>query len=70
MRINARPFSNLCKEYIMISWAVTFLVIALIAAVLGFSGIAGTAVNLAWILAVVGIVLALVFGLMGRRPPS
>lgn len=54
----------------MLSWAVTLLVIALIAAVLGFSGIAGTAVNLAWILAVVGIVLALVFGLLGRRPPS
>lgn len=53
----------------MISWAVTFLIIALVAAVLGFSGIAGTAVNLAWILAVVGIVLALVFGVMGRRPP-
>lgn len=54
----------------MFSWAVTLLVIALIAAVLGFSGIAGTAVNLAWIVAVVGIVLALVFGLLGRRPPS
>ena len=54
----------------MFSWAVTFLIIALIAAVLGFSGIAGTAVNLAWILAVVGIVLALVFGLLGRRPPG
>jgi uncharacterized membrane protein YtjA (UPF0391 family) len=53
----------------MISWAVTFLVIALIAAVLGFSGIAGTAVNLAWICAVVGIVLAVVFGVIGRRPP-
>ena len=53
----------------MISWAVTFLVIALIAAVLGFSGIAGTAVNLAWICAVIGIILALVFGILGRRPP-
>jgi len=53
----------------MISWAVTFLVVALIAAVLGFSGIAGTAVNIAWILAVVGIVLAIAFALMGRRPP-
>jgi uncharacterized membrane protein YtjA (UPF0391 family) len=53
----------------MISWAVTFFVIALIAAVLGFSGIAGTAVNLAWICAVIGIVLALVFMVMGRRPP-
>jgi uncharacterized membrane protein YtjA (UPF0391 family) len=54
------------KELHMISWAVTFFVIAIIAAVLGFSGIAGTAVNLAWICAVIGIVLALVFGVMGR----
>jgi uncharacterized membrane protein YtjA (UPF0391 family) len=53
----------------MISWAITFLVIALIAAVLGFSGIAGTAVHIAWILVVVGVVLAIVFGVMGRRPP-
>lgn len=53
----------------MISWAVTFLIIGLIAAVLGFSGIAGTAVHLAWILAVVGIVLFLVFAVLGRRPP-
>ena len=52
----------------MISWAVTFFVIALIAAVLGFSGIAGTAVNLAWICAIIGIIMAVVFGVMGRRP--
>lgn len=54
----------------MISWAITFLVIALIAAVLGFSGIAGTAIHIAWILVVVGVVLAIVFMLMGRRPPT
>ena len=53
----------------MISWAVTFFVIALIAAVLGFSGIAGAAVSLAWICAIVGIILALVFAVLGRRPP-
>jgi len=53
----------------MLSWAVTFFIIALIAAVFGFSGIAGTAVNIAWILAVIGIILALVFMVMGRRPP-
>jgi uncharacterized membrane protein YtjA (UPF0391 family) len=53
----------------MIGWAVTFFIIALIAAVLGFSGIAGTAVNIAWILAVLGIILAIVFMVMGRRPP-
>lgn len=54
----------------MISWAVTFLIIAVIAAVLGFTGIAGTAVHIAWILVVVGVVLAIVFGVMGRRPPG
>jgi uncharacterized membrane protein YtjA (UPF0391 family) len=57
------------EDFLMMSWAVTFLVIGLIAAVLGFSGIAGTAVNLAWILAVIGIVLFLVFAVIGRRPP-
>jgi uncharacterized membrane protein YtjA (UPF0391 family) len=54
----------------MISWAITFLIIALIAAVLGFTGIAGTAVHIAWILVVVGVVLAIVFGVLGRRPPG
>ena len=53
----------------MIGWAVTFLIIALIAGVLGFSGIAGTAVNIAWILFVVGLILAVVFMLFGRRRP-
>jgi uncharacterized membrane protein YtjA (UPF0391 family) len=53
----------------MFSWAITFLIVALIAAVLGFTGIAGTATHIAWILFVVGLVLALIFGVMGRRPP-
>jgi uncharacterized membrane protein YtjA (UPF0391 family) len=51
----------------MISWAVTFLVVAIIAAILGFTGIAGVATNIAWILFVVGLVLAIVFAVMGRR---
>ncbi|MCL4106682.1 UNVERIFIED_CONTAM: hypothetical protein GTU68_009816 [Idotea baltica] len=51
----------------MISWAVTFLIIAIVAGVLGFSGIAGTATNIAWILFVVGLILAVVFGLRGRK---
>ncbi len=53
----------------MIGWAITFLVVALIAAVLGFSGIAGMAANIAWILFVVGLILAVVFFIAGRRPP-
>ena len=58
------------KGATMISWAITFFVIALIAAVLGFTGIAGTAVHIAWIAAIIGIVLGIVFGIMGRRPPE
>jgi len=57
------------EEIIMLGWAVTFLVIGLIAAVFGFTGIAGTATNIAWILFVVGLILAVVFAVVGRRPP-
>ncbi len=52
----------------MIGWALTFLVVAIIAGVFGFTGIAGAAVNIAWILFVVGLILAVVFAVMGRRP--
>lgn len=52
----------------MINWAVIFFVIAIVAAVLGFSGIAGAAVNIAWILFVVGLILSVIFFFIGRRP--
>jgi len=54
----------------MLGWAVTFLIIALIAAVLGFGGIAGTAIEIAKIIFFVAIILFLisaVFGLVGGR---
>ena len=54
------------KEVVMLNWAVTFLVIALIAGVLGFTGIAGAASQIAWILFVVFIVLFLVSLIAGR----
>lgn len=57
----------------MIGWAVTFLIIALIAAVLGFGGIAGFAVELAKIVFFVAIVLfviSAIFGLMRGRSPT
>ena len=44
----------------MLHYAVIFLVIALVAAVLGFSGIAGAASNNAWVLCVVSLILAVV----------
>jgi uncharacterized membrane protein YtjA (UPF0391 family) len=51
----------------MIAWAATFLVIALLAAVFGFTGIAGVATQIAWLLFVVGLVLAVIFAVGGRR---
>ena len=54
----------------MLGWAITFLIIALIAAALGFGGIAGTAVGIAKIIffvAIVLFVLSLIFGGFRRR---
>ena len=53
----------------MLSWAITFLVIALIAALLGFTSIAGTAIGFAKIVFFVFLVLFVVSLLMGRRVP-
>ncbi len=44
----------------MIRWAIIFLIIALVAAVLGFGGIAGTAISIAKIIFFVAIVLFLI----------
>jgi uncharacterized membrane protein YtjA (UPF0391 family) len=54
----------------MLGWAVTFLVIALIAAVFGFAGIAGAAAGIAQILFYIFLVIfliSLVLGLMRGR---
>lgn len=51
----------------MIRLALTFLVVALIAGVLGLSGVAGLSANMAMILFFVGLVLALLSFLVGRR---
>ena len=57
----------------MLHWALTFLVIAIIAAVLGFGGIAGTAIGIAKIIFFIAIALFLISALTGavrgRRPP-
>ncbi len=53
----------------MLSWAITFLIIALIAGILGFTGIAGTAVGFAKILFGVFLILFIVSLAIGRRTP-
>jgi uncharacterized membrane protein YtjA (UPF0391 family) len=53
----------------MLSWAITFLVVALIAGILGFGFIAGTAAVIAKVLFVIFLVLFLVSIIQGRRAP-
>lgn len=51
----------------MFRWGIIFLVIALIAAALGFGGLAGTAAWASKIVFVVGIILFLISLFTGRR---
>lgn len=57
----------------MLGWAVTFLVVALVAALFGFGGIAGTTVEAAKLIFFVAVVLfaiSAVVGLMRGRSPT
>ncbi len=59
------------EDLVMLYWAAMFLVIALVAALFGFGGIAGTAIGAAKILFCVFIVLfvlSLIFGGLRRGP--
>jgi uncharacterized membrane protein YtjA (UPF0391 family) len=49
----------------MLGWAITFLIVALIAAVLGFGGIAGVAIEAAKLVFFVAVVLFLIAALVG-----
>lgn len=49
----------------MIGWAITFLLIALVAGALGFGAIAGTAVEFAKIIFFVAVVLFVISALIG-----
>ena len=53
----------------MLSYTITFLIIALIAGALGFGGVAGTATWIAHVCFVVFLVLFLISLVSGRRPP-
>ena len=56
----------------MLGWAITFLIVALVSAILGFGGVAAFAVDIARIIFVVAIVLfaisAIVALIRGRSP--
>jgi uncharacterized membrane protein YtjA (UPF0391 family) len=53
------------KEVNMLGWAIFFLIVAVIAGLLGFGGIAGAATSIAQVLAVIFLILfigSLIFG--------
>ena len=57
----------------MLQWALTFLVVAIIAAVFGFGGIAAVSVDIARIIFFVFIILFVIAAAMSAlkgRPPS
>jgi uncharacterized membrane protein YtjA (UPF0391 family) len=54
----------------MLGWVVTFLIVALIAGILGFGGVAGASIEIAKIIFFIAVVLFLisaVFGLVRGR---
>jgi uncharacterized membrane protein YtjA (UPF0391 family) len=59
--------SKAAEGDIMLHWAITLFIIAIIAAVLGFGGIAGSAAALAKICFFVFLVLAIASFAFGRR---
>ncbi|MBN7798348.1 DUF1328 domain-containing protein [Parahaliea mediterranea] len=52
----------------MLHWALIFLIVAIVAGVLGLTGVASIAAEIAWALFIIGLILAVVFFIMGRRP--
>lgn len=56
----------------MMNWAITFFLLAIVAAIFGFGGLAGTFVEIAKFLAILFVVLfvaSLIYGMVtGRRP--
>lgn len=72
-QLTSRGFKKANQENTMLNWAITFLIIALIAALLGFGGIAGAATEIAKILFIVFLILflvSLIFGWRRRGPPA
>lgn len=52
----------------MLSWAITFFVIALIAAALGLGGVAGLSANIGYLFAVLAVIFLVIALISGRGP--
>jgi uncharacterized membrane protein YtjA (UPF0391 family) len=64
-RRSGRVQENENSRFAMFGWVVTFLIVALIAGVLGFGGVAGASIEIAKIIFFVAIVLFLVSAVVG-----
>jgi uncharacterized membrane protein YtjA (UPF0391 family) len=58
------------KESAMLNWSVTFFVIAIVAALLGFGGVAGMSADIGWLFALLAVLLVVVTLLTGRSSPG
>jgi uncharacterized membrane protein YtjA (UPF0391 family) len=67
---STKPKPGKNKRFVMLSYALIFLVIAIIAGFFGFAGIAGTAAWIAQVLFVIFIVLFVLSFFFRRTPPS
>ncbi len=54
----------------MLTWSVIFLVVSIIAALFGFTNIAGTSMDIAKVLFFIFLILFVVSLILGRRPRS
>jgi uncharacterized membrane protein YtjA (UPF0391 family) len=53
------------RGLVMLGWVVTFLIVALIAGILGFGGVAGASIEIAKIIFFIAVVLFLVSAVVG-----
>jgi uncharacterized membrane protein YtjA (UPF0391 family) len=58
-------YGSLNRGCVMLSWVVTFLVIALIAGILGFGGIAGASIEIAKTIFFIAVILFLISAVVG-----
>jgi uncharacterized membrane protein YtjA (UPF0391 family) len=53
------------EVHVMLGWVVTFLIVALVAGVLGFGGVAGASIEIAKIIFFIAVVLFVVSAVVG-----
>ena len=54
----------------MLSWSLTFFIIAVVAALLGLGGVAGLSADIGWLFAMLAVVMLVVSLLAGRSSPG